>query len=111
MPEAAAELVSGIHHMAVLLWSPPDDSGSFLGFRQAKPSVRRELRPRIGPLGTKKPCCMVIKAQISRRFPAHADGRVHVAVAVGGARKAAILCMIAANNCRGIATSAIWNVT
>jgi hypothetical protein len=29
----------------------------------------------------------------------------------GGDRKAAILCMIAANNFRGIATSAIWNVT
>jgi hypothetical protein len=46
-----------------------------------------------------------------RRFSAHSHWGTHVAVAIGGDRKAAILCVIAANNCRGIATSAIWNVT
>jgi hypothetical protein len=55
---------------------------------------------------------MLIRTHLSRRFPAHAVGRgVQVAVAIGGDRKAAILCMITANSCRGIATSAIWNVT
>ena len=44
-------------------------------------------------------------------FSAHSRRGAHVAVAIGGDRKAAILCMISANNCRGIATSAIWNVT
>jgi hypothetical protein len=55
---------------------------------------------------------MLIRTHLSRRFLAHAGGRgVQVAVAIGGDRKAAILCMITANSCRGIATSAIWNVT
>jgi len=47
---------------------------------------------------------MFIRTHLSRRFPAHAVVRgVQVAVAIGGDRKAAILCMIAANSCRGIA--------
>jgi hypothetical protein len=55
---------------------------------------------------------MIISTHLSRRFTsAHSRRGAHVAVAIGGDRKAAILCVIAANNCRGIATSAIWNVT
>jgi hypothetical protein len=55
---------------------------------------------------------MIIRTQISRRLTgAHSRRGAHVAVAIGGDRSAAILCMISANNCRGIATSAIWNVT
>ncbi|MHB8196742.1 MAG: hypothetical protein ACYDFQ_11785, partial [Vulcanimicrobiaceae bacterium] len=47
------------------------------------------------------------RAQFSRRFPGvHRLRGAHVAVAMGGDRKAAMRCMIAANNCREIATSA-----
>ena len=52
------------------------------------------------------------RVQLSRCSPgAHCGRGVHVAVAMGGDRNAAILFMIAANNCREIATSAIWNAT
>jgi len=69
--------------MTSLFESTLDDSGRFPGSRQAEPPVR-----------------------ISR-FRARSGPGAHVAVAIGGDRKAAILCMISANNARGIATSAI----
>jgi hypothetical protein len=52
---------------------------------------------------------MVIRAQISHRSPGRSSfgWDVHVAISKGGERRAVILCMIAANGVRGIATLAI----
>ncbi len=78
------------------------------GDGQARPSVWHEVKARTGPTGTKRPCCLVIWAHFPRRFPAYAISRgVHAAVAIGGDRKEAILCMIPANSVREMATSAI----
>jgi len=70
--------------MPVLFESPPDDSGG-----------------RTGPSSLQKPYHMLKRMQLSRRYPGTRIGRgVQVAVAIGGDRSAAILCMIATNNCR-----------
>ena len=80
------------------------------------------LGDRLGSLGTKRTSFWASGRPKTLLHP-HKDATLpsfdrraqspgaHVAVAIGGDRKAAILCMISANNCRGIATSAIWNVT
>jgi len=55
---------------------------------------------------------MLVKKHLSRRFfRAESRAVAHVAAAIGGDRSAAIGCIPEANNCRGIATFAIWNVT
>ena len=97
--------------MTVLCESTPNDSGSFRGSRQAGPSVRDEVR-RASACWAPKALLHGHKDAVLRRFTgAHSRRGAHVADAIGGDRNAAILRIIAANNCRGIATSAIWNLT
>jgi|GEM_PF-3732904 len=93
--------------MTALLDPSPDDSGCFSGSRQVAPLIWRGLRPK-RPGGDEK---AVLRRQRGANLPwfsgTHESQGAHVTVASGGARKAAMFCMISANNLRGIATSAI----
>ena len=73
------------------------------------PSRENRSRP---ALGSQNARYMLVKKHLSRRFfRAESRAVAHVAAAIGGDRSAAIGCIPEANNCRGIATFAIWNVT